>query len=287
MSGLVSGIGKVFSTVGNAVTRVASSVIGVGAAATTAAVATGAGSMASGGLNGVVSGLTGGGVLGNVITGAIKTAGYGALIGGVVGMVTGQGFGKGALMGAAGGALTGGLMAGMGGMRTTPTGLVTADTPTGMSPTGSTINTSAGVPNPSIPTGGSYVASAPGAAAAASAATAAATPTTAGNGFLNFLNSEAGGGLLAGLGKGAADYMAARQQAQVQRENIAAQKEMQQTELNYLRNKDQRLQDSYEVADSAFAAPPAGGNSGGAPGGSTKMRYEYDPAQGKIVMMGA
>lgn len=265
MSGLVSGIGKVFSTVGNAATRVASSVLGVGAATQTAAVATGAGSMASGGLNGFLSNLTGGGVLGNVVSGAIKQAGYGALLGGIVGAVTGQGFGKGALMGAAGGALTGGLMAGM---RTQPTGTISADTPTGLSPTGST---NPGGLDPSIPTGGSYLVTGPGQAAATAAKTAASTstvPASSAGGFPSFLNSETGGGLLAGLGKGASDYF-------TMKTKIDAEKDMQERELGYLRDKDQRIQDSYSVADSSFAAPPG------------KMRYEYDPKQGKIVMVGA
>lgn len=266
MSGLASGIGKAFSALGNAATRVASSVLGVGAATTTAGIATGAGSMASGGFGGFLSRLTGGGVMGNIVSGAIRQAGYGAVLGGITGMVTGQGFGKGALMGAAGGALTGGLMAGL---RPQPTGTLQADTPTGLAPSGRSMTS----PDPSIPTGGPYMMTQSGQAASAAARTATASstvPQSSGGGFLNFINSETGGGLLAGLGKGASDYF-------TMKSKIDAEKDMQERELGYLRDKDQRIQDSYSVSDNAFATPP----------GTKRMRYDYDPAQGKIVMVSA
>lgn len=266
MSGLVSSIGKTFQAIGSAATRVASSVLGVGAVTTTAGIASNAGSMASGGLNGFLSRLTGGGVLGNVISGAIKQAGYGAVLGGVVGMVTGQGFGKGALMGAAGGALTGGLMAGL---SPQPTGTLQASTPTGLAPSGATAGISAsGVGSTNL--GGSSLVTGPGQAAAAAARTAATTSTvpSSGGGLMRFLNSETGGGLIAGLGKGAADYF-------TMKSKIDAEKAMQERELGYLEDKDKRIQDSYSVADSSFAAPPK------------QMRYEYDPQKGKIVMVGA
>lgn len=263
MSGLVSGIGKIFQTVGSAATRVASSVLGVGAVTQTAGVAAGAGSMASGGLNGFLSKLTGGGVLGNIVSGAIKQAGYGAVLGGIAGMVTGQGFGKGALMGAAGGALTGGLMAGL---TPQPTGSLSANTPTGLIPTGSTSGiTATGSGSANL---GPQMMTAPGQAAAAAAQGASATSTVQGGGLMSyFKNPETLGAALGGLGQGAGAYFSAKMTSD-------AQKELQKNELDYLRDKDQRIQDSYTVADSAFAAAPG-----------KKMRYDYDPKQGKIVMV--
>ena len=82
MSGIVSGIGKVFSTVTSGVARVGKAIMGVGATTFTAGAATGAAPLASGGLAGIVQKFTGTSTLGNILTGAITQAGYGALIGG-------------------------------------------------------------------------------------------------------------------------------------------------------------------------------------------------------------
>ncbi|WP_395451206.1 hypothetical protein ACHMW7_16270 [Aminobacter sp. UC22_36] len=67
MSGVVSGIGKVFSSVVSGVAKVGKAVLGVGASVFTGGAASGAG--------GIGSIASGGGVLGNILSGASKIAG--------------------------------------------------------------------------------------------------------------------------------------------------------------------------------------------------------------------
>lgn len=286
MSGLASGIGKVFSTVGKAAARVSQAVLGVGATTFTAGAASGAAPMATGGFGGVLQSLTGGGVLGNVLTGAIKQAGYGALIGGAIGAMTGQGFGKGAMIGGLGGAVSGGLMsaAGIGMTPATPSGAgtVPADTPTGFAPTGSTDPASArvaaahGTPTIYTPDGGMDVAGA--------GAPAAAPASGGGGGFGQFLQSEAGGSLIAGIGKGMGDYALAKMKMG---EN--------QKDRDFERDREQRLQDSYDVDPAALhgAAPvddtqrPTPAEKYNRQGSVGKFRYEYSPEARRIVRVPA
>ncbi|HKZ07108.1 MAG TPA: hypothetical protein VJU81_16710 [Methylomirabilota bacterium] len=227
--------------------------------------------MASGGLSGIVSSFTGGGVLGNILTGAITQAGYGALMGGAIGAMTGAGFGKGALMGAAAGGISGGLF-GAAGLNPDPltwgagdgTGVVAANTPTGMAPTGTT----------DIATQRVSQAFSNG----ASPAPAPAAPT-GGGGFAQFMNSETGGGLLAGLGKGLGSYMEAQ-----------AAKEAAQADRDFLRDKEQRLQDSYNVDPSALHSAPEDVSGTGRPVPAQKYarkRYEYVPEEGRIMLVQA
>lgn len=121
MSGIASGITKIFTTVGSAAARVGKAVAGVGSSLFTAGASTG----------GIASAASGGGVLGNILTGAVKQAGIGALLGGGVSAATGGDFGKGALWGGLAGAATGGLMGAAGAQQ-----VVAAETPTGVAPTG-------------------------------------------------------------------------------------------------------------------------------------------------------
>lgn len=92
MSGIVSGIGKVFSSVvGGLSTSLGSAVSGVGATVATAGAATGGG-LFSGGISSIVGGLgNGGGVLGKVLGGVLNVATKG--LGGLVqtGVSAGQG----------------------------------------------------------------------------------------------------------------------------------------------------------------------------------------------------
>lgn len=275
MSGIVSGITKVFSAVGSSVAKVGKAVVGVGASLFSSGAASGAGSMASGGLSGVVQSVTGSGVLGNILTGAITTAGYGALIGGAVGALTGQGFGKGALMGGLGGAALGGLSGAMGG------GLLSSATPTGLAPTGSTAATT--LPSPSSPAGGAMAASgglglsgsaamssAPSAIPSASApAAAAATGGTGNSGLMGFLNSNVGGMALAGIGEG----MMQRELLQVR-------------EDERLQDREWQMEDQQRRTDSHNAVPrPVGqGASGGmvAATGPQSFRYEYSSQSKRI-----
>lgn len=280
MSGIASGIGKVFSTVGSAVARVGKAVTGVGATTFTAGAASAAPSMATGGLSGIVSSFTGGGVLGNIITGAVTQAGYGALIGGAVGAMTGQGFGKGALMGGLGGAVTGGLF-GAAGVNPDPltkgfgqanqSGVVPVEgTATGAAPTGATASAPLDVAS-------GRVAQAHGDITGSVAAPAAAAPAASGGGFGSFLKSEAGGGLLAGVGKGLGAYMDAQNRS-----------EEAEKDRDFLRDKEQRLQDSYKVDPSALHGTMSDTTARPTPAEKySRSRYEYDPAQGRIVQVPA
>jgi len=88
MSGIVSGVTKVFSAVGSGIAKVGKAVLGVGATLFTGGAATGAGSMASGGLSGIFGQ---GGVLSSLLSGATKVAGYGAQALGIPGGATAGG----------------------------------------------------------------------------------------------------------------------------------------------------------------------------------------------------
>ncbi len=114
MSGVATGLTKVFTTVGSGIAKVGKAVTGVAASVFTGGAASGAGSLASGGLSGLASG---GGTLSSLLGGAAKVAS------GIFGAATGSP-GMGALVDAAGSALSG---------ATTP-----AATATGFAATGTT-----------------------------------------------------------------------------------------------------------------------------------------------------
>jgi hypothetical protein len=92
MSGIVSGLGKIFTSVASRLsTALGSAVTGVGATVATAGAATGGG-LFSGGISSIVGGLgTGTGVLGNILNGVVNVATKG--LGGLVetGMSAGRG----------------------------------------------------------------------------------------------------------------------------------------------------------------------------------------------------
>jgi hypothetical protein len=281
MSGVVSGISKVFTSVGSAAARVGQAVMGVGRAVFTAGAATGAGPMGAGGFTSVLQNLTGSGVLGNMLTGAITQAGYGALLGGAIGAITGQGFGKGALIGGLGGAVTGGL-GGLAGAAGVDTGIVTGSTPTGMASTGSTAPGPSSIPglpdaNFNARVGGPPVnlpVTPPGMAVpAAGGGWGGAAAGGGGGGFWNFLQSPTGGNLIAGLGQGLMEGMAAKER-----------REAAEADRQFLLDKEQRLRDSYNVSPSVLHGPVA--EDTGRPKPSEKYarpRYQYDPASGMIV----
>ena len=296
MSGIVSGIGKVFSTVTSGVARVGKAIMGVGATTFTAGAATGAAPLASGGLAGIVQKFTGTSTLGNILTGAITQAGNGALIGGAVSAMTGGSFGKGALIGGLGGAVSGGLF-GAAGLNPDPltrgfarppgvdSGITTASTTTGVAPTGATAPAPTSVPSriPRVTVNGEGAAGigANGAAAVpmgpGSQVVAAGQPQQ--NGFFSrLLNSEAGGGLIAGLGQGLMQGKAVKDQ-------IEAQKEAAEADRQFLRDKDQRLQDSYDVDPAVYHGTVVDGTQRPTPARRFGRRYEYDPNSGRIVQV--
>lgn len=277
MSGVVGGIGKVFQAAVGGVARISQAVSAVGRTVFTAGAASGAGSMASGGLNGIISSFTGNGVLGNILSGAVRTAIPGALIGAAVGAVTGTGALKGAMMGGLGGAAMGGL----GAMTGVPqTGSVAGvDTPTGLAPTGATAT---------APLSQSSFDSRFGSAAPAPAAPApAAAP--AGNGFMSMFQGQSGAALLSGAAQGAGAYL---QQRGLEKEA--------QRDRDMIREREQRLTDSYDVDPRVLMGgggiPQEAPASASAPPDSTIVqpqqpqrrygptkRYEFDKTTGNVI----
>lgn len=287
MSGIASGIGKVFATVGSGVARVTQGVMGVGGALFSGGAATGSASAAAQ--------AAGGSTLRNVLTGAIKQAGVGALLGGAVGAVTGQGFGKGALIGGLGGAVTGGLMSAAGaapaaanatpGAAVTRSGLAPATTPTGAAPTGvTTASAGAGTGGGgSTFSAGAAAATVPAASVPAQeinifgeASTTAAAPAKTGmGGFGQFLTSEKGGSLIAGIGKGLSSYMESKQKAE------EAEKDRQ-----FQRDREERIRGSYSVDPNSLPGLGGASDTTQRPTPAVKYgrkRYEFDPSVGRIV----
>lgn len=224
MSGVVSGIGRVFTSVASGIsTALGSAVTGVGATVATAGAATGGG-LFSGGISSIVGGLAGGGgILGNILGGVVNVATRGivglgeTVMGGVQGVSSALG-GTGAATRLAG----------------------------GMAP----------------------------------AAAAAAEPSfwsKAGD----FLTSEAGVGLIGGLGKGWMEY-----------EKMEAESKDRQKDRDYLLAKEMRIRDSYNVPGSAL---PDGASTGvvkdvrrPTPTQQYGRDFDmvYDPTLGRIVRKG-
>lgn len=265
MSGIVSGITKVFSTVGQAAARVGSAVAGVGASVFTAGAASGAGSIASGGLSGILQSVAGKGVLSNVLTGAIKTALPGMVIGGIGGMVSGQGFMKGAMMGGLGGAV-------MGGVNAYSQGMPGVDQMTTGSTSSGGLGTAAGGSRPSQ-TGDNRAASSsfgPGidpttGQAVTTGGSSVPGPTAAGDlaqqgqnkGLGSWLNSETAAGVMSGIGGGMIE------KAKI--DAIAA--ENQKNRDTVLANQ-KRITDSYAVSS----------------GSLNRGRFAYSPEAGRVVV---
>ena len=284
MSGVVSAVGTVFSSVASTAANVGSAIMGVGASLFTGGAATG---VAGGALGGMF-----GGTLGNVIGGAVRTGAIGALVGGAIGAATGQGFGRGALIGGLGGAAMGGLGAAMGpggmmGQGAQQAAGITAapgQTATGMAASGNIgtpQSTMPGLLNSTPmtqqvpPIGASTVPAAQGAAAA-------------GGGMGGLFQGETGGQILAGLGQGAMGWLQSRNQAREGERNRAH-------ELALLRERDamnqaaETRQEQRYAGMPTFAAAQDSGEGRQTPGekyartSQSSGRYMYDPQQGRIV----
>lgn len=292
MSGVVSGLGKVFQTVGSAAARVSSAVMGVGKTVFTAGAAAGAPSMASGGFTSVLDKLAGTGVLRNVLTGAVKQAGVGALVGGGIGALTGQGFGKGALIGGLGGAVTGGLGGLANAARIAPPGVDTSMITGSVNPSPAVAGTvPAGGPAPLADGAfdsrfGSSATPPPVGAVSgplspdvpAASAGGWGSEGGGGGGFWQFMQSPMGGNLVAGLGQGLAAGMAAKER-----------REAEEADRQFLLDREQRLRDSYSVDPSVLHSPVAPDASRPAPSSKYfgRPRYQFDPAAGMIVTVPA
>ena len=284
MSGVVSGIGKVFSAVGNTAAKVTKSIASVGATVFTAGAATGAAPIAQGGL----SNIFGQGTLGKVIQGAVSRAVPGALMGGAVGALTGQGFMKGAMIGGLGGAAFGGAegaglfktsgmqqgLSGQSGMNTLygGPGDDRLGSGGGLAPGGFDMSrfgpqTNIPVKSSQIDVLGAIDRSQPD----AMTATAVGQSSSGGGLFqkgLDFLGSERGGQLLAGLGQGASEYLEAKR--------IMEERER---HRQFIRDNQQRVTDSYKgtVVPSNVVANEVAKM-------QAKPRYMFDPGAGRIVL---
>lgn len=287
MSGVVSGVGTIFSSVASTAVNVGSAIMGVGASLFTGGAATGAAGGALGGMFG--------GTLGNVIGGAVRTGAIGALVGGAVGAATGQGFGRGALIGGLGGAAAGGLGAAMGpggmmgqGAQQAAGGIAPSpgQTPTGVTATGS-------MPAPQSTSGGLF-SSTPmtqqgGHLGAASTVPAAQGAAASGGGMGGLFQGETGGQILAGIGQGAMGWLQSRNQAREAEKNRAMQLEMQQRNHAEQRAAENRLVGRYE-GQPTFGRAQDSGEGRQTPGekyartSEPRARYMYDPAQGRIVL---
>lgn len=95
------------------------------------------------------------------------------------------------------------------------------------------------------------------------------TGTGEGGGFFkglgNFLNTEAGAGLLGGLGQGIGDY-----------QKLQAEEDMREADRQFLRDKEQRITDSYKVGEGALV--------GGVVNGSSQAQgvWSYNAKTGQI-----
>lgn len=296
MSGVLGGVTKVFSAVGNAAAKVTSSIAGIGASMFTAGAATGAPSIAQGGL----SNMFGSGTLGKIMQGAVSRAIPGALMGGAVGALSGQGFMKGAMMGGLGGAAFGGAE-GAGLFQTSSMQNTARETGSLMSGSsgidvlgggaGDDMLQQPGLPNVPVKKSGRYPSQtvspesvnwdARTGSAPAIDATGAIERSgglmpggqqSQGGGLLqrgmDFLGTERGGQLLAGLGKGGMEYLEAKR--------IMEEKER---DRQFLRDRDQRVTDSYKgtVVPSNVVANETAKM-------QAKPRYMFDPGAGRIVM---
>jgi hypothetical protein len=293
MSGLVSGITKIFSSLGTGAATLGSAVRAAGASLFTAGAATGTGLTAAASGGGALGGLLGGGsVLGNVLGGAIKQGLTGGLIGGIVGGISGEGFGKGFKQGGLLGAVTGGVTSGLGGLfsiggtaQATEPGVDTmttgststtppAKTPTGASPFGSTSMAAARTADRlSVP---GY--SADKAATTVPAVDTATTGATAGTGgglfkgLGDFLNTNAGASMISGIGSALGEERAY--------ELISKMKE---DDRKFLRDKEQRITDSYAGAGDVVAgSTPWAGDQTVRP--TPAAKWAYNPQTGMIDM---
>lgn len=221
MSSLVSGITKVFSSIGTGAAALGSAVRGVGASLFTAGAATGASvaSQAATGGTGILAKIFGSGsTLGNMLSGAANI-----MASGPAGAVT-------AAMAAPAAAVTGATGLGAN-VASAAEPLVNAATPTGLVPTGI---------------------------------------SGAVKGFGNFLSTEGGAGLLAGLGAGIGSYQESK-----------TYEDQKNADRQYLIDKDRRVTEGYNVPMSALA--------GGTPSLMVKPKtaWKYNPQSGQIETVAA
>jgi hypothetical protein len=295
LGSILSGITKVFTSLGTGAAQLGSAVRAVGTSLFTGMAATGTGLSAAaqggGGLSSLLGG--GGGVLGNILSGAIQQGLTSGLAGGAIGAMTGEGFGSGFKTGAMTGALSGGVQGAF-----SPTGFGSAGTATGFNAdpmaggTGTLIGND-GTAGRTLAGGGStdVMTSAHAIergrdAMAVGRTIPGPTPTPAtgtnvfpavpqqpggfGKGLGDFLQSNAGAGLIGGIG----ESIAAERLIEAQMENAEANRK-------FLTERDQKITDSYKVGDEALP-----GENAEAKASSTRSKgtpkWTYNPGTGMI-----
>jgi hypothetical protein len=289
MGSIISGITKIFTSLGTGVATLGNAVRGVGSALFTGLAASGtgmAGASSGGGLlSSLFGGGGGGGVLGNILGGALKQGLASGLVGGLVGEVTGEGFGKGFKTGAITGAITGGASG-----LFTPTGFAASDgfggggsgleMAGGSTATGATVDnivtgsTTAGTSAHAIERGRDL--SLGGATTTATNAfpTTPAAPTMGAGwkGLGDFLSSNAGSSLIGGIGE---SLMTER--------ILEAKKEEAEANREYLRKEQQRVTDSYNVSGDAYLGGAAmAGAAKTATAKNKNPKWTYNPGTGMI-----
>jgi hypothetical protein len=297
LGNILSGITKVFTSLGTGAAQLGSAVRAVGNTLFTGMAATGTGLSAAGQAGGGLSSLLGGGggVLGNILQGAITQGLQGGLTSGLMSSVSGGGFSEGFKQGAIGGAVSGGVGAGVSSLFS-PTGLGTAaGTATGFAPDpmaggdtligndGTAGRTLAGGGNTDVMVSQHAIERGRDAAAVGASAIPAApipkpptVPTTnafpavpqapaqpTGFGKLgDFLQSNAGAGLIGGIGE---SLMAER--------ILEARAEEAEANRQYLRDEQKRKTDSYNVDDAVILGPGTKSSTG---------LWTYNPSTGMI-----
>jgi len=294
MGSLVSGITKLFTSIGSGIAAGAATlgnaVRAVGSTLFTGMAATGTG-MAGASASGPLANLLGGGsTLSNILGGALKQGLATGLVGGVVGAATGQGFGTGFKQGA----MTGAIMGGFSGAFT-PTGMGSATgTDMGVDMAGnSSSDMLFGASGDNLLTGNAGASTspyagagvfppAPNAPVAPTLGAGSATGGTGGQtgGLGDFFKSEGFAGMMGGIGE-----------QMISERQIEALMESRELDREFLREQQQRKTDSYDVDASAMLGTPppvqpastaAGRRSARADASTPK--WKYNPGSGMIEM---
>lgn len=233
MSGVVSGIAKVFTPLVSVATKIIKPVAAVGATLFTGGAAMGAGPAMAGGLGGLLS------------------------LGGMLASVAGTAFGRAGFqqVGSQGSGTSTEWMGGGGGSRGLMPGTVGEGLSSGSSSYG----------GDGMAFSGTYADD-----LGATTQQSIATPT----GGRGLFGSVQGGSLLAGLGGGLAQWMQARQDERMLDKQLNSREKIAQNELDFMRDKEERVRDSYRVNPSVHEQAPK------------RVRYQYDPTSGQVVPVG-
>jgi hypothetical protein len=239
MSGVISGIAKIFKPIVSVATKIIKPIAAVGATLFTGGAALGAGPAIGGGLGGILSL---GGTLANIAGTAFGRAGW-------------QGAGA---QGSGTATAWGGQDVGGGG--SPPRGLMSG-----------TVGNGLGEGSSSYDGGGMSFSGNYAEGVGDVTQQNITTPTTGGGLF----GSVQGGSMLAGLGGGLSQWMQSRQEQRMMEAQLKSREKIAQNELDFMRDKEERVRDSYRVAPSAHESAPQ------------RVRYQYDRESGRVVPVSA